>query len=151
MPRYSWALCVDAPQYQDERFPVQASGRQGDAYAGFQLPDANRDLQERAPKGFKSCASPARMPWGCTTQFQQQPVSTGVKKQPELVGLPAMAGSSVGFCVEFVLLNQVFHFTPSTINLFIQMLATPAQVGDDEAHVCSLPGCLDAGNDEAFP
>ena len=47
------------------------------------------------------------MSWGCTTQFQQQPIGTGMKKQPELVGLPAMAGSSVGFGVEFVLLDPL--------------------------------------------
>jgi hypothetical protein len=150
MPRSSWALCVDTPQHQDQRCPVRASCRQCDAYAGFQLPDAHGDLQERASKSFKSCAAPSRVPWGCAAQFQQQPVGTGVQKQPELVGLPAMAGSAVGFGVEFVFLDQVFHFTPSAIDLFIKMFAAPAQVGDDEAHICSLSGSLDAGNDKAF-
>ena len=99
MPRRSWALCVDAAQHQDKHFPLRAGGRQSDADAGFQLTDADRDLQERASTGFKSRTSPARLPWGCTTQFQQQPVGPRVKKQPELIGLPAMAGSAVGFGV----------------------------------------------------
>jgi hypothetical protein len=56
MPRPSWALCVDAAQHQDQRFPLRAGGRQSDADAGFQLPDANRNLQERASKSFKGIA-----------------------------------------------------------------------------------------------
>lgn len=73
-----------------------------------------------------------------------------MKKQPELIGLPAMAGRAVGFGVEFVFLDQILHFTTGTVNLFVKMLAASAQVGDDEAHVCSLSGSLNAGNDKAF-
>lgn len=51
MSRRLWALCVDASQHQDQCFPVRAGGRQGDAYAGLQMPDAHRDLQERALNG----------------------------------------------------------------------------------------------------
>ncbi len=91
------------------------------------------------------------MLWGCATQFQQQPIGTGVQKQPELVGLPAMARGTIRFGVEFVLLDEVFHTSPSTIDLFVKMLAASAhQVGDNEAHVCSLSGSLDTGNDQAF-
>jgi hypothetical protein len=107
MPHRSRTLSVDASQYQDQRFPVCAGGRQGDAYAGLQLPDAHRDLQERAPERFKSCGSPARIPWGRATQFQQQPVGSGVQEQSELVGLPTMAGGAVGLGVEFVLLDPL--------------------------------------------
>ena len=70
-----------------------------------------------------------------------------MEKEPELVGLPAVAGSAVGPGVELVLLDHVFHPAAGAVELLVKHLGRAAQVGDDEADVGALRGGLDAGDD----
>ena len=45
------------------------------------------------------------MPGRGAAELVQQPVGTGMQKEAELVGFPAVARSAVGFCVELVILD----------------------------------------------
>ena len=74
-----------------------------------------------------------------------------MQEQAELVGLPAVAGCSVGFGVELVILDHVFHSAPGAIDLLVKHLGPAGQIGEDEADVAALRGRLDAGDHRALP
>ena len=61
-------------------------------------------------------------------------------KQPELIGLPAVTGGSVGFGVELVFLDQVFHSAAGAVDLLVKMFGPSSQIGDDEADIAALMG-----------
>ena len=74
-----------------------------------------------------------------------------MQEQAELVGLPAVAGCSVGFAVELVILDHVFHSAPGAIDLLVKHLGPSGQIGEDEADVAALRGRLDAAAHRALP
>ena len=69
-----------------------------------------------------------------------------MQKQPELVGLPAVTGGSVGFGIELVFLDQVFHSAAGAVDLLVKMFGPSSQIGDDEADIAALMGRLNAGD-----
>ena len=76
----------------------------------------------------------------------QQSTGAGVQEQPKLVGLPAVTRGAVGFGVELVLLDHVFHPAAGAIDLLIEQPGATGQAGDDEADVRPPRGGLDAGD-----
>ena len=98
-----------------------------------------------AAQRFERGLTPERAAGCGLAKLVQQPIGAGVEKEPELVGLPAVAGGAVGPGVELVLLDHVFHPAPGAIDLFVEELGRAAQVGDDEADVGALRGGLDTG------
>jgi len=111
--------------------------------------DPHGDLEKVPAQGFEGRAPPARTPWRGLAEAEQKPIGAGMQEQAELVPLPAMAGSAVGFCVELVLLDQVLHVGARAIDLLIKMLASARYIGHDIAHVRPFLGGLDAGDDLA--
>ncbi len=73
--------------------------------AGFEFLDANGDFEERPAQRFEGGLAPERAPRRGLAELMQQPIGAGVEKEPELVGLPAVTGSSIGLGVELVLLD----------------------------------------------
>ena len=124
--------------------------RQGDTHAGFEFLDAHGDLEEGAAQRLERGPTPERAARRGAAKLMQQPIGATVQKQPELVGLPAVARGAVGRGVELVLLDHVLHPAAGAIELLVKHLGPGAQVGDDEADVGALRGRLDAGDDRAF-
>jgi len=91
MPHRLRALRHGPVQQPDEDILVGISRRQGDADAGFELLNTHSNFEKGAADGLESGISPARAFGGCPAQEQQQPIGSGMKKQAERVGFPAMA------------------------------------------------------------
>jgi len=94
-PRWSRALRFDALHQHDKHFLPRASRWQGNPDPRFQLFDTHCDFQKRVPDGLEGGSSKPRALWRCPAQFEQQPIGAGMQKQPELIGLPAVAGGAV--------------------------------------------------------
>ena len=75
---------------------------QGDAHAGLELLDAHGDLQECPAQGFECRVAPERAAGRGLAKLVQHPIGTGVEKEAELVGLPAVARRAVGLGVDLV-------------------------------------------------
>lgn len=88
---------------------VRRGGREGNADSGFQRLDAGGDFQEGRADGLEGGGAPAGLAGRSVAQIEHHPVGGGVQEQPELVGLPAMAGGSVGGKVGLVLLARIIH------------------------------------------
>ena len=151
MPRSSRALCLDIPHQQYEHCSVRTGGWQGDLDARFELFDPHCDFQEDTADGLKSRLSEARAPWRRPAQQEQKPISAGMQKEPELVGLPAMTRRTVGPGIKLMLLDQIFHPSTDTMDLLIKMFASTRQIADDIAHIGALFGGFDASDDTPLP
>lgn len=86
---------------------VGRGGRERDADAGFHRLDAGDDLQEGRADCLEGSGAPSGFSGRGIAHVEHRPVGGGVQEQPELVGLPAMAGGAVGGEVGFVLLDPL--------------------------------------------
>lgn len=124
--------------------------RQGDLDAGAEFLDAHGDLEERPAERFERRGTPQRAAGSGPAQLMQQPIGAGVQEQPELIGSPSVARGAVGFGVELVLLDHVFHPASGAIDPLVDSLGAAAQVGDDEADIGPPRGGLDPGDNLAL-
>ena len=94
MPPGLGALGFDPAGHRHEGWPIWIGRGQGDPDAGFEFLDAHRDLEEGAADGFERRLAPQRTSGSGLAKPVQQPIGAGMQEEPELVGFPAVAGST---------------------------------------------------------
>lgn len=66
-------------------------------------------------------------------QQPKQAIGGGVEQQPELIGQEAMETQAIGLDLQLQFLDAVLHVAPEHIDVVIDKLGGPNQVGDHEA------------------
>ena len=108
-------------------------------YLGFEFPDAGSDFEQVQADdielgvgklgGFKSV-----FPEG-----MEQNIGGGVQEEAELVGGKFVAGGAVGFEVDFVVFDIVFHLAAAAVEVFVDGgVIGIGEIGDHEAGVVAF-------------
>ena len=95
LPPFLRALRFDARHQHDKHFALWAGRWKRNFDPRFQLLDTYRNFQECSSDGLEGGGSELRALRRCPAHHHQQPIGARVHKQPELIGLPAVTGSSV--------------------------------------------------------
>lgn len=80
MPRHLRTLSRDTLAQQDQHRLVRTGRLEGNLDLGFELLDPDRDFQECPADGLECCPSPFRSFWSGSSQFEQEPIGTGMKE-----------------------------------------------------------------------
>jgi hypothetical protein len=116
-PRRSRSAGGETAGQLSELAGMRIARGEGEADAALQLLDADRDLHEGAPDRLERGAAPDRAARHRRAQRMQEPVGTHVQEEPELIGLPAVAGGLVGARVELQVLDQVLGSAACAVDL----------------------------------
>ncbi len=84
-------------------------------YLGFEFPDAGADFEQVQADDIKLGVGELGGFKGVFPEGLEQDIGRRVQEEAELVGGKFVAGGAVGFEVDFVVFDVVFHLAAATI------------------------------------